>query len=54
MEGVVKHWNRELSREVVESPPLELFKIHVDVTFTDMVSWWIWQCWVVLDDLKGH
>lgn len=23
------------------------------VTFRDMVLWWIWQCWVVLDDLKG-
>lgn len=38
VEAVVKCWNR-LSRELVESIHLELFKTQVDVTFRDMVSW---------------
>lgn len=34
MERMVKHW---LTREVVESPTLELFNRHVDVALRDTV-----------------
>lgn len=50
MGEVVKPWNR-LSKELVESMHLELFKSHVDVAFRDTVSWWI--CRVAFDNLKG-
>jgi len=33
---VIKHWNR-LLRELVESPPLKIFKRHADVVLGDMV-----------------
>jgi len=40
-ESMVRHWNR-LSEELVESPSLEEFKIHVDVALQDVVqqAWW--------------
>lgn len=36
MERLVKPWHR-LPREMVKSPPLEMFKIHVDVALEDTV-----------------
>ena len=41
-ERMGKYWNR-LPREVVESPPPEAFKRHVDVALRAMVQQWIWQ-----------
>lgn len=37
MERAVKHWRR-LSREVVESPPLKMFKKIVDMALEDVVK----------------
>lgn len=34
-ESFVKHWNR-LHREILESPPLERYKRHIDQTLRDM------------------
>lgn len=43
MENVVRPWNR-LLRELLESPPPEVFKRCVDVALWDVVYWWTWQC----------
>lgn len=36
MEGVVMHWNR-VPRELVKSPPPQVFKKHVDRALEDIV-----------------
>ena len=38
---VVRCWNR-LSREVTESPPLEVFTKHLDVIMGDVWRYWRW------------
>lgn len=54
---VVRHWRR-LSREVVKSPSLEVFKKHLDLALSDVVEWFrgysgsaAWK--VGLGDFKG-
>jgi len=33
---VVRHWNR-LSREIVDAPSLEVFKVSLDVGFSNLI-----------------
>jgi len=48
---VVKQWNR-LPRQVVESPPMGIFKLRLDTTLSNLLQVTLLEQGLELDDLQ--